>query len=1110
MSSFMAPFRLDDTTTPTSAGFSGPVTSLAGQPPLHRREIASSLDSNSQAPPAHRPPTPPLLTPAPGIAFTAHVKSWGPHQIATFLSIYKCDNYTALFHQNDIDGKVLLDLDMASLKEIGIGKIGDRVKLLGGVRDLRKRAAKGNVSASGSGLGPATGSPSRNGSPVPSFEHEGKGAQVPQRLANANVNVSTRLQRLQPPPIKVPPHPTTNPPMTVSPPGRTIITPKPDTRATVTANKDAYPSLRIPPSTRRSPSPGVDSHGTLNTSPSGIPRPTGPDMPIARKIDRRQPTQYRLDNSTPRSVSPPHQVLLQRNVPAHSRREQNLEELARGIVKFVDAEDMTTTKKVKFQPELASGVEALEIVLTKFNKKKEGSVSNFGADIDNDSDMLEVDGWGVYIRSEKGEGKTPTVRGFRLTDSALLDICHGNPVSHHDAATVHENGLLLRKVSQVQSNRKKLQQLLGPYNNLPTSPHSPGLGIPTLTIPSQDAPTKSTRPASTLSILSSLHVHGVEGSPSQAASSTSPSGGGVASKPKWMYSFRGQRPPSELISSHLAEYFPAVKKKELEKTVRQSMLRLSHGQSDRLGMAIASPRSSVENVSSPNRMGRPASTRTVSSTTTPAAIPEEGEITSDAARRPAVDGEAGQQQGFARDSHPPLLPPFESTGESLVDSLQEYSPAPLSVRPAAVRQRRGSSGSNMSRISILSSIRRNRDRSDTASLLTVDEITAEVENRRASMGTLDHESVLTSRSDSDDDSLMSDDDENDYEDDDDDSDATSDEDRKGPARAFTSTGSKRSIKWIKGALIGAGSFGSVYLGMDAQSGLLMAVKQVELPSSSGDVRNEERRRNMVQALEREIDILKELQHENIVTYLDSATDNDKHLNIFLEYVPGGSVAALLSNYGAFEEALVRNFSRQIITGLNYLHERGIIHRDIKGANILVDNKGGIKISDFGISKKAENSKKSNTAVADWQQKSYTSKADIWSVGCLVVEMLTGTHPWAELSQMQALWKVCSSWRVAADEQIGVGGSEAKPPTPTDISPDAASFLQRTFEINHNARPTALALLEHPFIAVSGGGVSMDSATATLEAAAAARKVTGPPGAVGLGFGMPSKAPSNNV
>ena len=82
---------------------------------------------------------------------------------------------------------------------------------------------------------------------------------------------------------------------------------------------------------------------------------------------------------------------------------------------------------------------------------------------------------------------------------------------------------------------------------------------------------------------------------------------------------------------------------------------------------------------------------------------------------------------------------------------------------------------------------------------------------------------------------------------------------------LTRTVAKRIIKWIKGALIGSGSFGSVYLGMDAHSGLLMAVKQVELPS--GGARTEERKKSMVDALEREIELLKELQHENIVQYL---------------------------------------------------------------------------------------------------------------------------------------------------------------------------------------------------------------------------------------------------
>jgi mitogen-activated protein kinase kinase kinase len=91
--------------------------------------------------------------------------------------------------------------------------------------------------------------------------------------------------------------------------------------------------------------------------------------------------------------------------------------------------------------------------------------------------------------------------------------------------------------------------------------------------------------------------------------------------------------------------------------------------------------------------------------------------------------------------------------------------------------------------------------------------------------------------------------------------------------------------------------------------------------------------------------------------LDSSLEDD-FLNIFLEYVPGGSVTALLRHFGAFEEVLVKSFVRQILEGLNYLHERDIIHRDIKGANILVDNKGGVKISDFGISKKVEDSTRS--------------------------------------------------------------------------------------------------------------------------------------------------------
>ncbi|CAG8750717.1 10966_t:CDS:10, partial [Dentiscutata erythropus] len=139
------------------------------------------------------------------------------------------------------------------------------------------------------------------------------------------------------------------------------------------------------------------------------------------------------------------------------------------------------------------------------------------------------------------------------------------------------------------------------------------------------------------------------------------------------------------------------------------------------------------------------------------------------------------------------------------------------------------------------------------------------------------------------------------------------------------------IKWIKGNFIGMGSFGSVYLGLNSFTGELMAVKQVELPTENSS--NNERKKSMLDALQREITLLEELQHENIVQYLGSQYEEGT-FNIFLEYVPGGSVATMLNNYGPLEEQLIQSFVRQILQGLNYLHEKDIIHRDIKGANVL--------------------------------------------------------------------------------------------------------------------------------------------------------------------------------
>ncbi|KAG0292546.1 ATP binding [Linnemannia gamsii] len=249
--------------------------------------------------------------------------------------------------------------------------------------------------------------------------------------------------------------------------------------------------------------------------------------------------------------------------------------------------------------------------------------------------------------------------------------------------------------------------------------------------------------------------------------------------------------------------------------------------------------------------------------------------------------------------------------------------------------------------------------------------------------------------------------------------------------------------WIRGKFIGAGSFARVSLGWHRQHGTFMAVKQVELAVNNSH--KEDKQKFLVEALEREIDLLKQLHHERIVQYIGSDIEKG-HINIFLEYVPGGSIATLLANYGPFSEVLVRSFVKQILEGLDYLHECDIIHRDIKGANILVDNKGCIKISDFGISKKVEEHLKSIQVKSSrpslqgstfWmapevvKQIETTYKADIWSLGCLVVEMFTGTHPFPQFSQMQALFQI---------------GSNCTPDIPEDISDDAKDFLKMAFEV----------------------------------------------------------------
>ncbi|XP_042491275.1 MAP3K epsilon protein kinase 1-like [Macadamia integrifolia] len=133
-------------------------------------------------------------------------------------------------------------------------------------------------------------------------------------------------------------------------------------------------------------------------------------------------------------------------------------------------------------------------------------------------------------------------------------------------------------------------------------------------------------------------------------------------------------------------------------------------------------------------------------------------------------------------------------------------------------------------------------------------------------------------------------------------------------------------KYMLGEEIGKGAHARVYKGLDLENGDFVAIKQVSLENIAQEDLN---------VIMQEIDLLKNLNHKNIVKYLGSLKTKT-HLHIILEYVENGSLANIIkpNKFGPFPESLVAVYIAQVLEGLVYLHEQGVIHRDIKGANIL--------------------------------------------------------------------------------------------------------------------------------------------------------------------------------
>ncbi|KAI8319252.1 hypothetical protein GQ54DRAFT_265651, partial [Martensiomyces pterosporus] len=290
-------------------------------------------------------------------------------------------------------------------------------------------------------------------------------------------------------------------------------------------------------------------------------------------------------------------------------------------------------------------------------------------------------------------------------------------------------------------------------------------------------------------------------------------------------------------------------------------------------------------------------------------------------------------------------------------------------------------------------------------------------------------------------------------------------------RLLAASSSNITIRWQIGRYIGGGSFGSVYVGYNLDTGELMAVKEIRFPTRPIERAHD----NPGSKIVREMEVMSMLQHPNIVTYYGIEVHREK-VYLFMELCTKGSLSQVIKDQCGLDEDTAKVYVVQMLQGLKYLHESGICHRDIKCDNTLLDESMNIKLVDFGAAKVLNQQSLAATRRTRMGKDGGASLTgtpmymapevilgsnktlrpgklgaqDIWSLGCCIVEMITGTPPWAHLD---------NEWAI----MYHVVAGNPPLPDPSMISSEGMRFIKRCFTRQPADRPQASDLLKDEWV-----------------------------------------------